>query len=230
MGKNFFKTIITINEVDSTMDFSKKILTKVEPPFIVLADIQKKGRGQHGREWSSKKGGLWLTNVFKITNGIGLSTFFAIPIMRALRKYISDVQVKWPNDIFVSRKKLGGILVEIREDFAFVGIGLNVQNEIPNEIKDTAISLLDICKIGKRDLFNEIINQEEGLLPIFLKEGFKPFKEEYQNNLILLNKDIWIQTDTLINGKVIGVSDNGELLLKCGSEVITIINGTVKSF
>lgn len=230
MGKKFFKTIIKVHEIESAMDFAKKLFENVKPPFIVVADIQKKGRGQYKKEWESPYGGLWFTEVLEINTPLGLSTYISIPIMRILKKYVQDVKIKWPNDILVENKKIAGILIEIKGNIAFIGIGINVENEIPDELKEIAISLKEKVCLSKNSIFNEIIKEQENLNDVFLKIGFKDFKEEYEKNLILINKEVTIKNETTINGVVKGVTEDGELILKNKNNEIKISHGTVISY
>jgi len=230
MGKKFFKTIIKVHEIESAMDFAKKLFENVKPPFIVVADIQKKGRGQYKKEWESPYGGLWFTEVLEINTPLGLSTYISIPIMRTLKRYIQDVKIKWPNDILVENKKIAGILIEIKGNIAFIGIGINVENEIPDELKEIAISLKEKVCLSKNSIFNEIIKEQENLNDVFLKIGFKGFKEEYEKNLILINKEVTIKNETTINGVVKGVTEDGELILKNKNNEIKISHGTVISY
>jgi BirA family biotin operon repressor/biotin-[acetyl-CoA-carboxylase] ligase len=230
MGRKFFKTIIKVYEIESAMDFAKKLFENVKPPFIVVADIQKKGRGQYKKEWESPHGGLWFTEVLEINTPLGLSTYISIPIMRILKRYVQDVKIKWPNDILVENKKIAGILIKIKGNIAFIGIGINVENEIPDELKEIAISLKEKVCLSKNSIFNEIIKEQENLNDVFLKIGFKGFKEEYEKNLILMNKEVTIKNETTINGVVKGVTEDGELILKNKNNEIKISHGTVISY
>lgn len=230
MGRKFFKTIIKVHEIESAMDFAKKLFENVKPPFIVVADIQKKGRGQYKKEWESPYGGLWFTEVLEINTPLGLSTYISIPIMRTLKRYVQDVKIKWPNDILVENKKIAGILIEIKGNIAFIGIGINVENEIPDELKEIAISLKEKVCLSKNSIFNEIIKEQENLNDVFLKIGFKGFKEEYEKNLIFINKEVTIKNETTINGVVKGVTEDGELILKNKNNEIKISHGTVISY
>jgi len=150
--------------------------------------------------------------------------------MRTLKRYIQDVKIKWPNDILVENKKIAGILIEIKGNIAFIGIGINVENEIPDELKEIAISLKEKVCLNKNSIFNEIIKEQENLNDVFLKIGFKGFKEEYEKNLILINKEVTIKNETTINGVVKGVTEDGELILKNKNNEIKISHGTVISY
>jgi BirA family biotin operon repressor/biotin-[acetyl-CoA-carboxylase] ligase len=230
MGRKFFKTIIKVYEIESAMNFAKKLFKNIKPPFIVVADIQKKGRGQYKKEWESPYGGLWFTEVLEINTPLGLSTYISIPIMRILKKYVQDVKIKWPNDILVENKKIAGILIEIKGNIAFIGIGINVENEIPDELKEIAISLKEKVCLSKNSIFNEIIKEQENLNNIFFEKGFKYFREEYKKNLILMNKETSIKMEKIIKGTVKDVTENGELILETSNGKIIISYGTVISY
>ncbi len=100
----------------------------------VIADRQTGGRGRHRRTWTSDEGGLWISAVLPTP---GSATDWAIlplaagwAVRAALADLgVSNVRLRWPNDIMVGRAKLAGILVErYRPDAAVIGIGLNLTN------------------------------------------------------------------------------------------------------
>lgn len=122
---------------------------------VVIAEEQLRGRGQHGRPWISAAGmGLWMTLLFRPTSAewqVSLAPVIAgLAAARALDAY-SDVllEVKWPNDLLLNHRKVGGILCEgvwqgagIKE--AFVGIGLNLHHDredFPPELQEKATSM-----------------------------------------------------------------------------------------
>jgi BirA family biotin operon repressor/biotin-[acetyl-CoA-carboxylase] ligase len=233
MDMGLFKTIIKIYETESTMDLSKKLFDIIEPPFLVIADTQKKGRGQHKKEWYSPAGGLWFTETINISTPLGLSTYISIPIMRVLKRYVKNVFVKWPNDILVESKKIAGILTEIKGNTAFIGIGINIENRIPDELKEIATSIIEqynLKKFNKDTILNEIIQEQTMMNNFFFENGFKYFKEEYEKNLILMHKEISVKTNKTIRGKVKGISDQGELILQTKVEEIKLSYGAVISY
>ncbi len=222
-----FRTIIYLKKTGSTMTVAKRLLSMLEPPFIVLAESQISGHGQKNRKWLSQEGGLWLTEVFYTERILGLSLFISIPILRVLKKYDSRIKVKWPNDLYLNGKKLAGILTKTSHNIAFVGIGINVENDIPDEAKKYAISLKELGNINKTKIFEEIIKEEERLLPVFGKNGFTPFRSEYEDHLIFMNKNITVKGESVTYGKVLGVTNLGELIIETMSGVEKIVQGTV---
>ncbi len=118
--------------IGSTSDRALALARAGSPlPALVLADRQSAGRGRRGRRWISDTPlGLWFTvaraweggEVGALSLRVGLAAARAVEaVARGLR-----VDVKWPNDLFVDGRKLGGILCERSDGIVLAGIGLNV--------------------------------------------------------------------------------------------------------
>lgn len=118
--------------IGSTSDRALALARAGSPlPALVLADRQSAGRGRRGRRWISDTPlGLWLTvaraweggEVGALSLRVGLAAARAVEaVARGLR-----VDVKWPNDLLVAGRKLGGILCERADGIVLAGIGLNV--------------------------------------------------------------------------------------------------------
>ncbi len=106
-----------------------------EPPLragrVIVAAEQRAGYGRHGRAWHAPAGGLWLSWVLAParapTDGISLALLAALAARDALARCCGlECALRWPNDIVVGGRKLGGLLVDVRDRFAIVGLGLNV--------------------------------------------------------------------------------------------------------
>jgi BirA family transcriptional regulator, biotin operon repressor / biotin---[acetyl-CoA-carboxylase] ligase len=112
---------------------------------LVTAESQTAGRGRQGRTWSAAPGEALLVSV--IVRGVEpgaalLPLAAAVAVCEALAPI--EAKIKWPNDVWVERRKVAGILIEGRpqEGWAVVGIGLNVRTrEFPAELRETATSL-----------------------------------------------------------------------------------------
>lgn len=134
------------DEVESTNDIAKELLQK-EEAVIVLADVQTKGRGTKGASWASPQGGCWIsigTNL--VLPYTEISSLVAKQLVILLSDLIDEDCIhKPPNDVYLDGKKLAGVLVETKianEQIhqAIVGIGVNVQNNIPEYLEDIATS------------------------------------------------------------------------------------------
>ncbi len=105
-------------------------------PGVVIALEQLRGRGRSGR-WVSPKGGAWLTFVTRhspppVWLPVAVGGCVAEEVERLLPKSARRViQVKWPNDLYIGRGKLGGILVTYKDNILRIGVGINVYNPVP---------------------------------------------------------------------------------------------------
>ncbi len=142
-------------EVASTMELAHQLAADgAAHGSAVVADRQRAGRGQHGRSWASDVGGLWMSVVLRparvdafeaLSLRIGLA--LAATLERALPG-LGTVGVKWPNDLHLRGRKVGGILTEARWvgaqcQWVVVGLGLNVSNVLPPELAAVATTLAD---------------------------------------------------------------------------------------
>ena len=142
-------------KVNSTNDLAiKKIKTGITQGIIV-ADYQKKGRGQHGKKWLSIKGNLFITIFFKIKDNINIKKITILNckiVKKTLLKYIKKtISIKPPNDLLINKKKICGILQEIKFNneakFIVIGIGINL-------IKNPEIKNYPTTNILKETGFN----------------------------------------------------------------------------
>jgi BirA family biotin operon repressor/biotin-[acetyl-CoA-carboxylase] ligase len=120
----------------------------------VAGRIQTGGRGTRGRAWVSGEGGLWLSVVCRpgpgtATEIVGLRVGLALAdLLDRLLSPPNCITLKWPNDLILGEKKLGGILAEARWQgellaWMVIGVGLNLRNEIPPELSGSAARLAD---------------------------------------------------------------------------------------
>jgi BirA family biotin operon repressor/biotin-[acetyl-CoA-carboxylase] ligase len=113
----------------------------------VTADEQTAGRGRQGRSWVAPPGrALLMSVVLRDLNAAMALLPLAAAVAVAEAFPAVDIAIKWPNDVWVDRRKVAGILVEGRpqDGWAVLGIGLNVgttRDELPAELRDTATSL-----------------------------------------------------------------------------------------
>ena len=152
-------------KVNSTNDLAfKKIKTGITKGIIV-ADYQKKGRGQHGKKWLSFNGNLFITIFFKIKKNINIKKITILNckiIKKILLKYIKKkISIKPPNDLIINKKKICGILQEIKFNneakFIIIGIGINlIKNPKIKNYPTTNILKETGFKVKKYDLIKNI--------------------------------------------------------------------------
>ncbi|MCX7994085.1 MAG: biotin--[acetyl-CoA-carboxylase] ligase, partial [Fimbriimonadales bacterium] len=141
----------------------------------VCADHQTAGRGRQGACWHDAPGQsllvsliLWNTLLPEPAGLVGL--FAALAAAQSLEAHYPDlppVQLKYPNDLMVHGRKLGGVLTEIVEDIAIVGIGINLaQTEFPPELRERAISVRQAISPHLPTPFSHGVGGSSSLLPL----------------------------------------------------------------
>ena len=128
--------------IDSTNERAKELAAAgALHGTLVTADEQTAGHGRQGRSWTAEPGSALLMSVVLRELDERLPLTAAVAIADALP---IEAAIKWPNDVWIQRRKVAGILVEGRpqEGWAVLGIGLNVGAEsFPDELAETATSL-----------------------------------------------------------------------------------------
>ncbi len=130
--------VVTFESIGSTLDVAHALAEEgADAGTLVLADEQTAGRGRQGRAWTSEPGaGIWLTLVERPRDAAALGVL-SLRIGLALAPVLDafaagPVHLKWPNDLYVGERKLGGVLVEARwreqaPEWVAIGVGINVR-------------------------------------------------------------------------------------------------------
>jgi len=183
-------------------------------PVAVIAQEQSAGKGQWGRVWHSRRGGLYLSlglsMRLKVENALHLSLISGWGVAEVLNREGIPVNLKWPNDLLLQGRKLGGIKIETcsQEEMIsqiIIGIGINWRNEVPtggiNLIEYTNINRLEqLAKLTLEGLFLAAQN--------YTKEGLEGTLPLYLNRLDTIGKEVQING---MAGLVVGVNAKGQL-------------------
>lgn len=177
------RNIEYFTEVDSTNDVAKKLAKDGAcEGTVVIADVQRRGRGRFGRSWSSPSGGIWLSVILRPEIGSERAPISLLPLIAGSAVantlnglYGLNAHVKWPNDVLIGEKKVSGILTEIDANEIVVGIGINAnidRNTLPVEVRKTATTLKTELKkeVSKTALINRLFSELDDMYNRF-REG-----------------------------------------------------------
>lgn len=225
-------------EVAWSIDSSNSELLRRPAPAqgvaVLLAERQTGGRGRRGRAWSSPlAANLYLSLSRHFSGGLsrlgGLSLVAGVATVHALHALgYGDVRLKWPNDLLVDDRKLGGILVEGGGEHAgpvraVIGLGLNVRMPAAaaQHIDQPWIDLASIADGGAPLSRNALAAAVlEHLLPAldeFDREGLAPFLPRYAAHDALAGRQVSVQIgDETCSGLAIGIAGDGALRVRLG--------------
>ena len=194
---------------------------------VVVARRQTAGRGRQGRRWHDCDG-LHLSVVVpphRATFAQGFSVWLGLVTAMVLREdFQLGARLKWPNDIMVGRRKLGGILLENvgqgDQRRVVAGLGLNLgtrSSEFPSELQGAATSVR--IEAGRQmkpgEVAGRIITRVEDELDRFRAEGWRPYREALVHMDSLLGRTVDVrQGSRSLTGRVEGIDEQGALLLR----------------
>ena len=199
------------------------------------ADEQTKGRGQGQKSWFSPRKKNLYTSFHLITNGAdahNLAQLLSISAMQVFPEI--PILFKWPNDLFLSNKKIAGSLCEVISDIhAIVGLGLNVlmtEKECAN-IDQIATSLFIETGISFniREIGRLIRTQFQANINLFTQEGFAPFLHFINEKLAYKGKMVTITSrGCSTKGVLLGINQQGSVSLKKeDGEIRTFFSGSL---
>jgi len=244
-GSLFGKRVYHFFKTDSTNRIAMELAQSAEPEgAVILAEEQTAGRGRAGRSWHSEKAsGIYTSILLRpkispvqaplLTMMAGISARSAIQAQTGL-----EVDLKWPNDLMLNGKKLGGILTEMYADttmvrFVVVGIGLNVnQEKFPGELASTAISLRSASgkSQSRMELLARLLREFESDYNRFLREGAKSVTDRFvKASSYAVGKKVRVTSGSeSYTGITSGLAPEGMLKVqRDDGQIVTVIAGDV---
>jgi BirA family biotin operon repressor/biotin-[acetyl-CoA-carboxylase] ligase len=232
---------IHLKSVDSTNSYASEMLRQISLPdgTLFYTFEQENGRGQRGNKWESEANKnvalsyvlhpsfLPITKQFLLTKIVSLAVADLMTEILKKEAIPAEIRIKWPNDIYINRKKIAGILIEntLKEhtiQSAIIGIGINV-NQTSFSSTLNAGSLKQICN-KEFDLIQliDLLSQKIEANYLRLKAGkLDQIHSNYLQQLYQLNEKKNYQVDEQqIEGCIIGVSETGKLQVQLNDLLI----------
>ena len=230
--------------VDSTDSTNRQLLDApaAQDPQALFAEYQTAGRGRRGRAWRSPYGAnVYLSLAWSFAGWPPQLTALPLTVGVACAQALRDaglgrVQLKWPNDLWVDRRKLGGILIEHRGEAGgacrvVVGIGINVamSGAQADGIDQAWISLNEAigANASRNALAAALLDHLHNVLSRFEYEGFAPFAAQWSALDLTRDQPVQISGTPTITGIARGVDDIGALIVESDSERRAVHSGDV---
>ena len=225
-------------EIGSTNDYLLEN-SKKNKISICLTESQTKGRGRNSKEWQSPKyENIYMSISFSTNQDLKFFSSFslvtALSVQKALTKHKFDTKIKWPNDIYINSKKVGGILIETlskdKNNIVVVGIGLNVFMKSNLKINREWTSLIlenESMSIDRNKIISDIANELLIDKKTFEEKGFGAFRKNFNELNILKNKKVSLSNSQYDDVVALDVNEDGSLNLKTKGEISKIFSGEV---
>lgn len=218
--------IVKLDQIDSTNSYFRET-EKIQEDFtVVWAEKQTKGRGQRGTKWESEEGKNLTFSILKrfenlsVARQFTLSQTVALSVFQAVEEVSrAEVKIKWPNDIILNGKKIGGILIENTIEgkkikSSVIGIGLNVnQREFKNLERASSMAKEEKREFEREKILTSIIKKLENNLQMLIDEKDQEIYYKYCKSLFKIGEVSKFKTEKKeeFQGVILGVSDKGEL-------------------
>ena len=212
----------------STLDVAHRLAAEGAPAgTLIVADQQTAGRGRGGKNWASAPGaGLWLTLIERPSDTSGLDVLslrVGLAAARALDRFAAEpIRLKWPNDLFIDRGKLAGILVEARwreSALEWVAVGLGINVRAPEGVDGSAWLEPDTNRI---DVLGELVPNVRAALA---QAG--PLSNDEMEEFAARDMARGRKCVTPALGRVAGISATGELLIALADSVARFRSGSL---
>jgi len=242
--QDIFDSIAVLKQIDSTnAEAMRRMHALQESSQLIVALSQSAGRGRRGRQWLSPPGaGIYVSISRSFERPLaelqGLSLLTALSVAEAVSSCgVEGVQLKWPNDVLVRRKKLAGILLETCQNgerpIIVFGIGINL------DLPDSIIEQLDrpVTDVNRErstssgelnlvELLGTLCRGLDARLDEFLRTGFASFRSRWNAlDSYLQEEVVIINGEQRLTGLCNGVDEHGALLLIEESGDVRAING-----
>ncbi len=226
------RRLICFRETESTNDVAFKLAEEGAPEgTVVVAESQRRGKGRLGRHWESPPGvNLYCSIILRppiLPQKASQLTFLsAVAVARAVAATTSlQPAIKWPNDVLVEGRKVAGLLNEMsaeteKVNFVVLGVGINInmeQTQFPADLRHPASSLAieaggTISRIGVTRAFLKAL---DALYDDYLAHGYEPVRTEWLDRSNMVGRKVRVSFhDSEVSGEVMGIDDDGALLLK----------------
>jgi BirA family biotin operon repressor/biotin-[acetyl-CoA-carboxylase] ligase len=226
------RDIRVFQETTSTNDIIEKLAYDgVKEGVVVFAESQTKGRGRLGRKWvSPARKGLWFSALLRpklrpqaVTQ---LTIAAATALVRAIHSETGlDLEIKWPNDIYLHGKKVAGILTEMNGEldtvkYVILGIGVDVNlgaNEFPADLRKVATSLrIELGEtLDRAELAAEILRELDRDYGRIGSGQFEALADEFETACKTIGRDVAITVgERCLRGRAESLDADGALLLR----------------
>ena len=230
------RQLLHYHQLPSTNDEARCLAAAgVAEGTVVVAETQTAGRGRRGRQWRDIPGKSLLFSIIlrpaassrllpPLSLGIGAATAQALRDTCRL-----DVVTKWPNDLLIGKRKVGGILLEGNKGLVVVGVGLNVNGEVDelqNQVPQPLTTMEEQCghSLPREEVLLAVLEKIDRMYRQFRQGELDAIRAAYEQLDCTIGQQVTIVTDAeQIAGQALSLAPTGALVIQtaCGQRQIT---------
>ncbi|XP_047127959.1 biotin--protein ligase isoform X1 [Hydra vulgaris] len=234
-SKHYGRNVIYTNVIESTQNFftSFNVKSIKENGLVLIARQQTSGKGRHGNQWLSPIGCMMFSMNFsvRLDSKLGQNLPFiqhiaVVAFVKSIRDRPGyenlDINIKWPNDIYIRKTiKIGGVITSsslFNNEFKVIlGMGVNIANDKPTECLNSYLkeycleNRVNLPELLIEDVLATTLNTMEILVDMFQLKGVDALKELYYNYWMHSNALVSLECRNNAQAKIIGLDDNGFL-------------------
>lgn len=233
--------IVELDSIDSTNEEAKRRGLQGAPEGLVIwAHRQTKGRGRHGRSWSSPRGNLYVSFLLRPNCPVAQALQIGFVASLAVAAIVGDVlpetrgvRCKWPNDVLVNGRKVAGILLESASDprggvaWLVLGIGLNVAwrpEDVAGAYSATALAHEGLAATDLRPILERLCRHLEDGLAEWESAGFGAVRSRWLKSAYALDDRITVRlADGTVTGRFVGLDASGAMLVSDERGTIRVV-------
>jgi len=233
-------TVHYVEKCRSTQDVAEALAREgADEGLVVVAEEMSDGRGRLGRRWVAGKGGLWFTILLRppAVEGLQLISLGAgVAVAEALRE-LHGVRalLKWPNDVLVNGRKLCGVLIEGRMEadrvhYVLVGVGINVNNDVPEDLRSYAVTLKELLgtPVPRVPLLAAVLVKFAGIYALIKQGRYGEVLRVWRKLSSTLGRNVRvIMYGDVIEGRAVDVDADGSLIIEARGALRKVYAGDV---
>lgn len=220
--------IVRLDVVNSTNTLMRELLLKGEAAegLMIVAERQTEGRGQLDAEWESQAGANILCSVLlspanlNVANQTYLNMAVCLAVYDTISAFSRGVKIKWPNDVYLHKRKIAGILIEnslqgSQIKHTIVGIGINVNQKQFTHVKATSLHAETQIIYDKDDVLQELVDMLAKRYAQLQLNQFERIKADYHQHLMGIHEICTFKTASeVFDAIILGVDEDGRLMLR----------------
>uniref|UniRef100_A0A7C5SWX0 biotin--[biotin carboxyl-carrier protein] ligase n=1 Tax=Thermocrinis ruber TaxID=75906 RepID=A0A7C5SWX0_9AQUI len=221
--------MLWLEETGST----QSVLKEFSFPYgtVVVANRQREGRGRFGRKWHSEEGGLYFSFLLRVEDFkelLPLPLVVSYGVLLQIERKGFKPMLKWVNDVYISGKKVCGVLVERSKEKVVVGVGINLnQKEFPSDLMATSLYMLKNEVSEKKEFLLETLEILNRVLEEFKTFGFEKFRPAIRQRLMFLGEEVVVYSQEPVVGIFEDIDQEGSLLLRTAQGLLKFNAGEV---